>query len=387
MDRYLILEQITNRSEATMRKSNLAKLGSTSVLLLSLLGCATDKVIESVTLAEKPSPGFRPGPVYFLPRALVEVQVVRTVSEQGEITDAFTIGPLEYVADTSRVFRINYDPNAFSDDKIVVETDSTGLIQAVNTTLESKAVDFTKKFQEFVSAATPTVGRSFAEVRPKAFALKIRIDPALQTDRERASKKVKALTDDLTLEIVQLSTAYTIDKEVEKKPSVWVPLPSTYRFSLSRGPEVIGESIVTVPDPLNAVGMNISRAAFTKAETKLTGTNGYLTKYDYSKGSEAVGAASLPVEAAKAIVSIPAALFQFKLAKVTDDQALADAQKELLGSQAALAKADANAGVVGDIEDLNAQVALLNAQKGVLDAQTALLKAQEAAKNNAEDQP
>jgi hypothetical protein len=222
------------------------------------------------------------------------------------VTDTFTVGAVELIADTSQAFRIGYDPNAFSDDKVTVETSPAGLITAVNTTVESKAVDFTKKFQEFVNAATPTVIKSFVADQPAAptpFSIRVRIDPASSDDVKRIEAALGKLAPDLTFKSDRVNSAYDASLKPSGRPSLWVALPAIYRLSLSRTAEIIGETLVTIPEQGKAIGIDVSRAAFTKAETKLTSTSGYLTKYDYSKGSEAVGAASIPVEAAKAIVS------------------------------------------------------------------------------------
>lgn len=348
------------------------------VVSVLLSGCASDKVIESTTLAMAPSPGYRPGPVYFLPKAWLDIQIVRAVNEKGVVTDTFTLGQPELLADTSAAYRIHYDPDAFSEDKLVVETNAGGIITSVNTTVESKAIDFAKKFQEFVSAATPGAVKTLAEEdQPKAFTLKVKIDPTDNKDIERVNNSLAALNSGMALSMDRMGTPAVVSPvNDEDRPSLWIAVPVSYRASLARGPTIIGEALVTIPDPGKKMGLNVSRAAFAKAETKLTATNGFLTKYDYSKGSEAVGAASIPVEAAKAIVSIPSALFQFKVSSINQDKQLAAAQKDLLESEAALAKAAAKSDNVDEIEKLNAQTALLNAQKEVLAAQKTLVEVQ-----------
>lgn len=91
-------------------------LGVALSSLLILTGCATGRVVESVPLDTPTKRGFVRGPVYFLPKALIEVKVERKLNENSWVDTLSIKETPEFFPDTTRSFRADYDRNAFSED-------------------------------------------------------------------------------------------------------------------------------------------------------------------------------------------------------------------------------------------------------------------------------
>ncbi|MGH7887517.1 MAG: hypothetical protein ACREPG_06605, partial [Candidatus Binatia bacterium] len=99
------------------------------------------------------------------------------------------------------------------------------------------------------------------------------------------------------------------------------------------------QSTLYLPDKSALNIFPINRGAFIKKVTTVTFDNGVLTEFTITKPSEALGFISIPVDLAKAIVSIPGEVLSVKVKREQDTTALVQAQKTLLDAQEALRKA------------------------------------------------
>ena len=100
---------------------------------------------------------------------------------------------------------------------------------------------------------------------------------------------------------------------------------------------------VSLPNDSPILTVGLDRTSFVERKGKLTFAQGTLTKTEVTKPSEALAAATVPVDVLKTLATIPADLLTLRIKQTTDAKALADAQSSLVESQAKLAKAIADA--------------------------------------------
>ena len=119
-----------------------------------------------------------------------------------------------------------------------------------------------------------------------------------------------------------------------------------------------------LPSQTRLIKVPISRALFAKKVNNLTFENGMLIENEIKKPSEVEGFISIPINIAKAIVSVPAQLFQFRIDNTKKDNEL---ETEIQKLQNTLLQGERN--------ELTNQLAT---DKLVLDAQKSLLETQKA---------
>ena len=90
------------------------------------------------------------------------------------------------------------------------------------------------------------------------------------------------------------------------------------------------EMTVLVPNKAPVLSIDISRAMFVTKIYEIEFDNGILTRVTIKKPSEALAAASIPIEIAKAIVAIPAELIQLKINTASSEKALLESEKARL---------------------------------------------------------
>jgi hypothetical protein len=104
-----------------------------------------------------------------------------------------------------------------------------------------------------------------------------------------------------------------------------IPSPTTgvkyrpllpYRLEI-RGPKYFFVKIVYLPNEAPIITLDVTRPAFAERVTKLSFTNGVLTKIDLTRPSEILAFAKIPVELVKAIAGLPMDLINFKVENVT----------------------------------------------------------------------
>ena len=131
---------------------------------------------------------------------------------------------------------------------------------------------------------------------------------------------VVALTSEDETELKSRAAAEGLVTRKEKDGRLVLGLPD---------PLAHASGIVIVPDYGPVVRIPLDRALFAKAEYKLVFHDGMVATHNVERGNAVVNVAMLPVTIAKEIVSIPSALFKFKLDLSKDEQALKDEQQRV----------------------------------------------------------
>lgn len=103
---------------------------------------------------------------------------------------------------------------------------------------------------------------------------------------------------------------------------------SLQKFTISYDSEVI-EFNVIAPNLEQVIQVPVRKPFFNTLKTIPSFTNGILSENKLSKPSEVEGFASIPINILKAIVSIPAQLFQFKITQIKNEAVYEKELKEL----------------------------------------------------------
>jgi hypothetical protein len=263
-----------------------------------------------------------------------------------------TVNSPEFVPDTDHIYLLRYEQSNLSTDKVKIETNERGLINGVTTTSKDPIPAGIRELANFVigvatsgiTAAPPFAAFPGPAVDSGPFKVEARFDPA----------RAKNGGDDETLTQLRGYLAqFGVEINVRRPPMLG---PSTdekiatgceemvcYRFVLpyrlvvtdpiSRGQ---AEAIVMLPNEGPIAGVRVVRRSFVENKFTLVFTNGVLTSADYDDPSALIGALMIPIDIAKAIVSIPSALFRFTIAH---EQADLTAEKDVIEAQKALAQA------------------------------------------------
>jgi hypothetical protein len=134
------------------------------------------------------------------------------------------------------------------------------------------------------------------------------------------------------------------DPTVEKRDGIFYrpALPYTIAFTPKKDKTTATDKpVITktiyVPNSAPIFLFNITRPAFVKYTQTIEFDNGMLKSATIKKPSEAVGFLSIPINIAKAVVSIPSALFKFQIEnsknELTSQKEVLEAQKNLLEAE------------------------------------------------------
>lgn len=317
-----------------------------AILLLGS-GCAGPTIISQHVPED--SPVHVEGVSYYLPRALFPLTI------EGDAEGKVTVTPeeLQYVPDPAEHFVASFDESAFASDDLKIAVDSSGLLEAVNSTNEDQSVEITKKFLSLVTelAKIAPAGRgvrsdSRTEIKP--FAKRLVFDPLDPRDVNRARAQ---LGNDFRLRVTRLG-APPVDAAMRPQSAldrrravparctnslcfrlvvpVAIELSTTDASGLS---EIHAKYIVLLPDPTRVAGYDIVRGPCIKRVTDLTFSKGLLTSAHVQKPSEVLGCLDIPLEIVRTVLSLPGELLTFRVEQINADTSLLQAQQNNLAAQ------------------------------------------------------
>jgi hypothetical protein len=324
--------------------------------------------------------------IYYLPTANVLISATANVSimadSTGEIQDAQLQSmklehTVNYEADTSQLYKLNYQPSAFANDEIRINTNPSGLLENVFASTEDTIGNIVATLSEAPKAILKR--ESLAEVAEEA------VPP------EHITVQTKEYSNTFTIRSNQWSTGEIIlpwmiyIDGMQKKP-ITVDATCTLQFAaitarhlgsgskvqglLTRplkkvmitananigqgGKSIVGIYEIALPDTETLVNVPIRRSAFVKKIHTPKFQNGFLTENFINKPSEAEGAISIPVNILKAIFSIPAQLLSFRVFHLREETALLKAKQDLETARQAAAKQEAQQQLDNATKDLQA---------------------------------
>jgi hypothetical protein len=353
--------------------------------------------------------------LYYLPtasliiRATAKVIITRNTANaiiEAKLAELALDTTVQTVPDTDAAFAIEYKASAFASDDLKFIIGASGLLEGINLTAEDRIANILTQFTDAPklilsgqqAAATATLS-SVVETTSEGL--------AVTTETKEYTNTFYILTKELRNKAASRSWSINVDGTSEIKTTVDASFSLTFTAPGSQGspfanmPGTGIDGLLTrplqtvmmnifkdpgatipdvqyqlvIPDESRIVAVPVKRSSFVKKTYGFKLTNGIFTENTINKPSEIEGFASIPVAVAKALVSIPAQLLQFKVENIkrqsaleTEEQKLAkalfDARKENIGRDAELLKAKLEA----EKSVLTAQKELITANKDIADA-------------------
>jgi hypothetical protein len=366
---------------------------------------------------------------YYLPesvlkiRATAKVAVVynsddSTLNSSSRIIEQNFATTTEMIADTKDLLSLNYKPNALMDDDIKYGVNTKGLLETINITTEDRTADIIAKLAEAPQVILGTSGgatrapntivkikeysadfsikASTISITPLPISWQILITNELGKDEFITIQgDFKISSSDITSSIPSLSTlvngANTSSTSQETGGILTRPLKNIQlKFeSTTAGFNNSLPTNVVIADNSKIIIIPVKRTAFVKRVNKIGIQDGVILSNEITKPSSVEGFVSIPIKIAKAIVSIPGQLVQFRYdntqrldelekAKLNYEKSIQESQKFALLKNQEIEKVKLDIQKTELSNQIELQKLKLELQKSLLDAETKQLEAQKA---------
>ena len=237
------------------------------------------------------------------------------------------------VPDTSQLIALNYKGHWFFSDEVKVTTSSASLIENISSIAEDKIGQIVSQFTG--------AGKSLLDnIKLEGFAVDEEHRVGEPTETIEFKRQFTISDDDLQKGDFTVSWKIYVkgeyEKEIEpvnadfsmKTPNVFPPLTTqkvsfegiltrpliNQTWKIQPKKDLTSSSFkCLVPNPSVLLVVPVRRSYFAKRQQMPKFSNGMLVENYINKPAEAEGLASIPINIAKAIVSIPAQLLQFKI--------------------------------------------------------------------------
>jgi len=315
-----------------------------AIAALMLAGCSSGNIVQSKLGLDRATT--RSGGYYALPRAYFPLTVTRAA---GKLT--VTMDTPTYVPDPTRVYAIDYLNDGSSSDALTVQTDSQGLLMAVETTSKDQTGEIGKKFVELALAAAKVAVDAFVPEITTVEPAKRKCVDASATyffDPAQTTIEAAALTDSLESLCVTVAIASMPGWPGPQQGGGGKPASGGIVFPPARPYGVTVHDvkggvdyrfIAVAPDPDHAISIDLKRRSPAKLDVKLTFTNGMLTKFQSTDESRAVALLQIPIDILTAVAAAPGQLLTFRVAYAQQEAGYLAQQTTILNNQAALAAA------------------------------------------------
>lgn len=282
---------------------------------------------------------------YFLPKGIVDLTIKSNsaTDKDGKPTGALkvslSIDGVRYVPDPLFHYSVSLNHSTFFDDDISVAVDDKSLLKSVNSITSDRTGDVIQKLAE---APTQILKANlFVDKNPVVtkFDIKFSLDPDSAADRARLNDYLSNLDPKIQFRARPLVSIPSSRSLTHPDCGIHIcfrtAMPYAFELFTTKGSDltVVARQIAVLPNPHVVGQIPITRAPFVKKEFKLDFTNGMLTSVHLTNPSEALAFVQIPISVAKAIVSIPSAMFQFKTTQITADNNLLTAQQKNLDLQ------------------------------------------------------
>lgn len=346
-------------------------------LSLPFGGCSSTPALTSTQMTGDVRSPVRNGVTYYLPKRVlqlgvwesVEVEITTIDRNKEEMKESpprlfATVMDVKTVPDRNYLMRMTYNPSPTYHDAIRVTMSPEGLLSEVETTFRDEGPAIVAKLAELATALAKvpsglSLPRKKAAVGNRRYETRTRLLSTLMVDpTDPASYQSQLANYGITLEATpSLGGADACCTLVPERPCEPVCTKSgvCYRpvipFDVgirSGGILISGigvevehgiQDVYMLPNRSPVVCLPIERVAFVESSFHLTFDRGLLTSMSTNKPSEVLGFLEIPIRVAKAIVSIPAELFQFKVTHYENARAAASSEQQALEAIRELQKA------------------------------------------------
>lgn len=393
------------------------------VLITGLLsGCAVVKTDYSSQLKKNATV------YYYLPeslvkiRASVKVAVVynaddSTLNESSKVIEQSFATSTEMIADTKDLLSLNYKPNALMADDIKYVVNAKGLLETVNITTEDRTAAIISKLAEapgiILSTTTGTAKGANTIVKIKEYSTDfvvkasalsstplvipwnlIIVNELGQDEYINVSGDFKLSSADLTASTTtlnQLVNGNTTSTVTEAEGIFTRPIKNI-QLKIESATATLSNTLPTnivVADCSKLIVIPVNRTAFVKRVNKIGIQDGVILSNEINKPSSVEGFLSIPIDIAKAVVSVPAQLIQFKFdntkrlddlekAKLNYEKSIQESQKFALTKEQEIEKVKLDMQKAALSNQVELQKLKLELQKSLLEAETKQLEAQKA---------
>lgn len=364
---------------------------------------------------------------YYLPESIlkirtnVKVAVIynsddSTLNASSRIIEQNFVTTTEIVADTKDLLSLNYKPNALMSDEIKYGVNAKGLLETVNITTEDRTADIIAKLAEAPQVVLGTSGGaakaantivkikdfsadftvkvSTISVSPLPINWQIIIPNELGKDEFiTVQGEFKISSPDIASTATTLSALVngttTSSPSEETNGILTRPLKNIQLKYEATGFNNTLPTNVVIADISKLIVIPVKRTAFVKRVNKIGIQDGVILSNEISKPSSVEGFVSIPINIAKAIVSIPGQLVQFRYdntkrldelekAKLNYEKSLQESQKFALTKEQEIEKVKLEIQKTELSNQIELQRLKLELQKSLLEAETKQLEAQKA---------
>lgn len=357
--------------------------------------------------------------LYYLPtaslviRATAKVVITRNAEtsaiREARLAEMVLDTTVQTVPDTDAPLALNYAASAFATDDLKFNIGASGLLEGINLTAEDRIANILTQVTD-APALILSGQQATAKASSAAFREAAPDGTAVTTETKEYTNTFYILTSELRQKAAARSWPINVDGTSDARTTVDASFSLTFTTSgagtpaFSSLPAAGVEGLVTrplktvtmnifkkgnaatpdaqyqvvLPDEARLVTIPVRRSAFVKKTYGFKLANGVLTENTINKPSEIEGFIGIPVAAAKALVSIPAQLLQFRLENIRRQTSLETEKQSLAKTLLDAKKSDAT-------HDAELAKARMDAEKSVLAAQKEWISANKdiaAAKND-----
>ena len=314
---------------------------------------------------------------YYLPESLIKIKATvkvaiiynanKSLTDQSKIIEQTFVVDTEIIADTENLLSLNYIPNPLMSDDIKYGVNVRGLLETVNITTEDKTAAIISKIMEAPKLILTAPDAADVDIVPvvknivkiKDFiadfvvkASSISSHPEtinwnlLLLNELGIDENPKNLSADFSITTTnvvkhpELSYLITGDKNSTNKetdgiltrPTKYISMILSTTLSEQSGNKPLPVNI-SVADVDKLIVIPVKRTPFVKRVNKIGITDGIIISNEINNPSSVEGFITVPINIAKAIISIPAQMLQFKFDNTKKSE---DFEKEKLTYQQSL---------------------------------------------------
>lgn len=305
----------------------------------------------------------REGTAYSLSKALVKV----SLAVKSDKSIKVSIDQPTYVPDPDQRYLLAYHPSFLSSDSFTVTVDPlTGYLTKVDMTADDKTGEIVQAIAKIITLKEASSGEAGETVLIERY-----VDPLAIANLEaefNTVAKLKSGTDPKLKFFIKTTgnTAIQASAESSAKPNCSVGIcyrqPATYIIGFSFNSTITYESPISIPNGAPVYALNLKRSPFVTRKNTIELSNGSISSVVVDKPSEGLAVAQMPVDIARAVISVPAEILQLKIDLLNKEKGVAEGQAALIDALKALqAKKDDQSGSGKTKESSSSQGVLLSA--------------------------
>ncbi|MEL6674743.1 MAG: hypothetical protein AAFR61_21215 [Bacteroidota bacterium] len=255
---------------------------------------------------------------YHLPKGMVHIEITRIGNGENAALQ-MTAPTVEVVADPAARYFLHYTPNAFTNDDITLEFNEAGFLSRVHTLVEDQSGAVFDKLIELGSAVAEVAlpvpkTRDVGDAGPVTI-FSGKIDPFHAESMEDLNTALARIHESCSLKVVDLAgedaPASTSSKSAQN--GIYCRPMGTFSFQLSSPKGTVFHQ-VRLPHPEQVHFIGFPKGDWVKTEFEVTfDAVGYPNRISLKNPSTALAIISAPINLIKAILELPAKLFQFRL--------------------------------------------------------------------------